>query len=129
MAAGGERRGQVNGPGRALPVAGLPARGQGRAGPGQSGPGGSRRESERWAERRGRPCERARLRRAEAGAACPAQTPPPAFLRPPAPSSFPPSATLPGTRGDAVGPEARTARGLPPPAVRTAAPFVCPAEG
>lgn len=69
--------------------------------------------------RRGRAvCERARLCRAEAGAACPAQTPPPAFLRPPAPC-----APLPGTRETpSPGPGPGPRRALPRPPSGPAAP-------
>lgn len=75
---GEAQRGQGSGPGRAAAS---------RRSPTSPPAGRAGRESERGAGRSGRLSERAselaRLRRAEAGAACPAQTPPPAFLCPP----------------------------------------------
>lgn len=97
-----DRAGQVNGPGRAAEPGRSPSPGPARAARARSQSAGRGGAAARASE------QRERLRRAEAGAACPAQTPPPAFLRPLPPPSLPPS--LRGSPGDAE--RRRRARGL-----------------
>ncbi|XP_065524060.1 serine/threonine-protein phosphatase 4 regulatory subunit 1 isoform X3 [Lathamus discolor] len=88
-----------------------------------AGPGGSGRESEGWAGRRGRHCQRANAAPLGGGGGSVSGPDPSSRLPPPAPSLPPPCATLPGTRETPPGPGPGLRGACPRPAARTAASF------